>query len=105
MNNNSASGLVYKGMDVRTGKAVAIKILYGSAISNVKVLKNEIILLATTPHENVVQYLGSYLYDNEISIVMQYMDGGSLTELLSKNLLTEPQISAVCREVFFLFII
>ncbi len=34
---------------------------------------------------------------------MEYLQGGSLTEVISVSQMTEPQIAAVCREVIFYF--
>lgn len=38
-------------------------------------------------------------------VIMEYLQGGSLTELISICQMTEPQIAAVCKEVTNSFII
>jgi len=53
----------------------------------------------TTPHENVVQYKGAFLQDSQLWIVLEYLNGGSLAEVVSICRMTEPQIAAVCKEV------
>ena len=60
---------------------------------------NEILLLQTLDHANLVNYVDSFLYRNEVWIVMEYMEGGSLTDVIAANLMTEGQIAAVSREI------
>ena len=41
---------------------------------------------------------------NELWVVMEYMEGGALTDIIENNQLEEDQISCVCAEVcLFLF--
>ncbi|KAG8743301.1 signal transducing kinase of the PAK [Ceratobasidium sp. 414] len=58
----------------------------------------EIIVIRSSRHPNVISYINSFLYKDYIWIVMEYMEGGSLTDLITANLLTEGQIAAVSRE-------
>ena len=43
--------------------------------------------------------IDSYLVkSNELWVVMEYMEGGSLTDVVTFNIMTEGQIASVCRE-------
>jgi p21-activated kinase 1 len=60
---------------------------------------NELILMRALHHANIVSYVDSFLFKNELWIAMEFMEGGSLTDVISMNLMTEGQIAAVSREV------
>jgi protein-serine/threonine kinase len=49
-------------------------------------------------HPNIVNYLDSYLVNEELWVVMEYMDGGPLTDIIERNTINETQIATICLE-------
>jgi len=69
---------------------------------NLKLLITEIGIMRSSKHPNIVDYIDSYmLEDKQLWVVMEYMDGGCLTDVLElwEDLkMTEPQIAFCCRD-------
>ena len=84
---------------IGTNIRVAIKQMDLDKQQNKDLIINEILVMRTSYHSNIVNYIHSFLYKNEIWIVMEYMEGGSLMDVVTENLMTEGQIAAVSREI------
>ncbi|KAL9657282.1 hypothetical protein ABK040_011502 [Willaertia magna] len=93
-----SSGIVYKGIHNKTGMKVAIKIIQIKADTKLETLENEIAMMHTCQHDNIVKYVGAYSHNQDLWIVMEMMGGGKLTDLLLNTQFTEPEIAAVCKE-------
>ncbi|NXI89259.1 PAK1 kinase, partial [Rhipidura dahli] len=59
---------------------------------------NEIVAMRDNRNPNIVTYLDSYLVDGQLWLAMEFMDGGTLSDVLEAVYLGEGQIGAVCRE-------
>ncbi|NXI08312.1 PAK1 kinase, partial [Irena cyanogastra] len=62
-----------------------------------EVLK-EILVMREMKNPNIVNYLESYLVNEAVLLVLEYMDGGSLGDLLSEKRMAVGHIATVCRE-------
>lgn len=94
-----ASGTVYTAIETSTGMEVAIKQMNLSQQPKKELIINEILVMRENKHSNVVNYLDSYLVNEELWVVMEYLPGGSLTDVVTETCMDEGQIAAVCREV------
>ncbi|EGF80411.1 hypothetical protein BATDEDRAFT_19592 [Batrachochytrium dendrobatidis JAM81] len=94
-----ASGGVYTAKQVDTGLPMAIKQMNLEEQPKKDLIINEIIVMKAAQHKNIVNFIDSFLYKGDLWVVMEYMEGGSLTDSVTSNYMTEEQIATVCREV------
>lgn len=79
-----AFAAVYKAIHLKTGEFVAIKQIPLARIKAVESVMGEIELLQALEHPNITKYLG-FMKDNEnLSIVLEYCENGSLASIVRK---------------------
>ncbi|KAF2202806.1 Pkinase-domain-containing protein [Delitschia confertaspora ATCC 74209] len=93
-----ASGGVYTAYEVGTNKCVAIKQMNLEQQPKKDLIINEILVMKDSKHKNIVNFMDSFLVRGDLWVVMEYMEGGSLTDVVTFNIMSEGQIAAVCRE-------
>ncbi|KAG9310806.1 Pkinase-domain-containing protein [Chiua virens] len=94
-----ASGHVFVAKMLANGRKVAIKEMDLSHQPRKELIVNEILVMKESQHPNIVNFLDSYLLKNtELWVVMEYMEGGALTDIIENNALEEDQISSICSE-------
>jgi len=88
------------GTQVTQGHKVAIKQMDLANQPRKELIVNEILVMKESQHPNIVNFLDSYLVrGNELWVVMEFMEGGALTDVIDHNTLSEDQISCICLEV------
>ncbi len=84
-----ATGRVYLGCDLQTGEPVAIKRLMSEWIADasdlVERFRREGEVLRKLNHPNIVKVLATFEEDGQHYLVMDYVGGGSLAELLTQQ--------------------
>ncbi|KAJ5267160.1 hypothetical protein N7478_009968 [Penicillium angulare] len=93
-----ASGGVYTAYENGNNNCVAIKQMNLDLQPKKDLIINEILVMKDSKHRNIVNFLESYLHGLDLWVVMEYMEGGSLTDVVTFNIMSEGQIAAVCRE-------
>jgi len=97
---DSASGMVFVAKTLSSGKKVAIKQMDLAQQPRKELIVNEIIVMKESHHPNVVNFLESFLVkSSELWVVMEFMEGGALTDVIENNKLQEDQIASICLEV------
>ncbi|KAL9166868.1 hypothetical protein ABFS82_05G059100 [Erythranthe guttata] len=82
-----AYGRVYKGLDLENGDFVAIKqvSLENIAQEDLNTIMQEIDLLKNLNHKNIVKYLGSLKTKTHLHIILEYVENGSLANIIKPN--------------------
>ncbi|CAL8074577.1 unnamed protein product [Calicophoron daubneyi] len=95
-----ASGEVYRAINKVTRQTVAVKMMRLAKQPNRDMIISEIEVMRELKHENIVNYLESFLLrsTNELWVVMEYLDGGSLTDVVMETVMDVPIMAAVTRE-------
>ncbi|KAI9615203.1 hypothetical protein H4Q26_011745 [Puccinia striiformis f. sp. tritici PST-130] len=94
-----ASGGVYTAYQVGSNSLVAIKQMNLEQQPKKDLIINEIVVMKSSTHPNIVNFIDSFLLKGDLWVVMEYMEGGSLTDVVTCNIMTEGQIAAVSKEV------
>lgn len=94
-----ASGGVYTAYQSGTNLSVAIKQMNLEQQPKKDLIINEIIVMKSSRHVNIVNFIDSFLFKGDLWVIMEYMEGGSLTDVVTCNIMTEGQIAAVSREI------
>jgi len=94
-------GDVYKGFDKELNKEVAIKVIdLEEAEDDIEDIQKEISVLSQCRCPYITDYYGSYLHQTKLWIVMEYMAGGSVADLLQAGPpLDEMSISCILRDL------
>ncbi|XP_063281010.1 serine/threonine-protein kinase PAK 3-like [Prinia subflava] len=92
-----AFGTVYRGLDRATAGEVAIKKM-SLREQNRERAVNEILVLKDKKNSNIVNSLDSFLVDGDLWLVMEYMDGGTLQDVVRQTRMAEGEMAAVSRE-------
>ncbi|NWZ88913.1 PAK3 kinase, partial [Nesospiza acunhae] len=77
---------------------VAIKKINLKGLKKKKLKVNELMVLKINRNPNLINYLDSFLLGDELWLVMEYMDGGPLSDIIGKTCLSEDHIAAISQE-------
>jgi len=95
-----AAGEVFLATNSRTKQRVAIKKMAMNDES-MKLLVTEISIMKSSHHPNIVDYIDSHMIQDQLWVIMEFMGGGCLTEVLEQFeyiQMSEGQIALVCQE-------
>uniref|UniRef100_A0A8C6UQI3 non-specific serine/threonine protein kinase n=1 Tax=Neogobius melanostomus TaxID=47308 RepID=A0A8C6UQI3_9GOBI len=91
-------GDVYKARNKETQELTALKRIKMEPEEDFSVIQQEIIIVKSCKHPNIVAYYGSYIH--ELWICMEFCGGGSLQDVYHvTGPLSEAQIAFICREM------
>ncbi|XP_034557512.1 mitogen-activated protein kinase kinase kinase kinase 5-like [Notolabrus celidotus] len=84
----------------QNGELAAIKVIKMEPEDDFSIIQQEIVIVKSCKHPNIVAYYGSYIRANKLWICMEFCGGGSLQDIYHvTGPLSEPQIAYICREM------
>ncbi|KAL7218282.1 hypothetical protein ACSBR2_011538 [Camellia fascicularis] len=94
-------GDVYKAFDKDLQKLVAIKVIdLEESEDEIDDIQKEIAVLSQCRSPYITEYYGSYLQQTKLWIIMEYMAGGSVADLIQPGQpLDEPSIACILRDL------
>ncbi|KAG5678831.1 hypothetical protein PVAND_008465 [Polypedilum vanderplanki] len=94
-----STGTVWIAMEKSTKRKVAVKKMDLRKQQRRELLFNEVVILRDYHHPNIVETYNSYLVNDELWVVMEYLEGGALTDIVTHERMDEEQIATVCKQV------
>ncbi|XP_027855277.1 serine/threonine-protein kinase PAK 4 [Xiphophorus couchianus] len=94
-----STGIVCIATVKTTGKLVAVKKMDLRKQQRRELLFNEVVIMRDYHHDNVVEMYNSYLVGDELWVVMEFLEGGALTDIVTHTRMNEEQIATVCLSV------
>ncbi|XP_039980500.1 serine/threonine-protein kinase PAK 6b [Xiphias gladius] len=94
-----STGVVCIAQERHSGRQVAVKMMDLRKQQRRELLFNEVVIMRDYQHQNVVEMYRSALVEEELWVIMEYLQGGALTHIVSETRLNEEQIATVCEGV------
>lgn len=96
-----ASGIVSIAFDRMRKVDVAIKKIPLQFQASMEMIFNELYVLRKMKHKNLVRLFDCHLKesDNELFLVLEYMEGGPLNDVITHTVFNDQHIAYVCREI------
>nr|XP_033808223.1 serine/threonine-protein kinase PAK 6 [Geotrypetes seraphini]XP_033808224.1 serine/threonine-protein kinase PAK 6 [Geotrypetes seraphini]XP_033808225.1 serine/threonine-protein kinase PAK 6 [Geotrypetes seraphini]XP_033808226.1 serine/threonine-protein kinase PAK 6 [Geotrypetes seraphini] len=94
-----STGVVCIAREKHSGRQVAVKMMDLRKQQRRELLFNEVVIMRDYQHVSVVEMYKSYMVAEELWVLMEFLEGGALTDILSQTRLNEEQIATVCESV------
>ncbi|KAM4529372.1 serine/threonine-protein kinase PAK 6-like [Fundulus diaphanus] len=94
-----STGVVCIARERHSGRQVAVKMMDVRKQQRRELLFNEVVIMRDYQHPNVVQMFRSALVEDELWVIMEYLQGGALTHIIGETRLNEEQIATVSEGV------
>lgn len=93
-----STGTVCIARERGSGRQVAVKKMDLRKQQRRELLFNEVVIMRDYHHPNIVEMFDSYLVNDELWVVMEFLEGGALTDIVTHSRMDEEQIATVCKQ-------
>jgi p21-activated kinase 7 len=93
-----STGIVCIATDKTTTRHVAVKKMDLKKQQRRELLFNEVVIMRDYHHPNIVEMYDSFLVEDELWVVMEFLEGGALTDIVTHARMDEEQIATVCKQ-------
>lgn len=93
-----STGIVCIATERNTGRQVAVKKMDLRKQQRRELLFNEVVIMRDYHHPNIVEMHDSFLVSDELWVVMEFLEGGALTDIVTHSRMDEEQIATVCKQ-------
>ncbi|KAK7582432.1 hypothetical protein V9T40_013877 [Parthenolecanium corni] len=93
-----STGTVWTACDRSSGQKVAVKKMDLRKQQRRELLFNEVVIMRDYHHPNIVEMYDSFLVGDELWVVMEFLEGGALTDIVTQAKMDEEQIATVCKQ-------
>ncbi|EDV29458.1 uncharacterized protein TRIADDRAFT_20128 [Trichoplax adhaerens] len=92
-----STSIVTIAHDYKYDRKVAVKKMDLTKQQRRELLFNELAIMKDFHYANIVELYDSYLVGDELWLVLEYVAGGSLTDIITQTRIHEDQIATVCK--------
>ncbi|XP_054154446.1 serine/threonine-protein kinase PAK mbt-like [Oppia nitens] len=93
-----STGIVCIALEKSSSRQVAVKKMDLRKQQRRELLFNEVVIMRDYHHPNIVEMYDSFLVDDELWVVMEFLEGGALTDIVTHSRMDEEQIATVCKQ-------
>jgi p21-activated kinase 7 len=93
-----STGIVCIALEKSSSRQVAVKKMDLRKQQRRELLFNEVVIMRDYHHPNIVEMYDSCLVDDELWVVMEFLEGGALTDIDTHSRMDEEQIATVCKQ-------
>ncbi|XP_071835122.1 serine/threonine-protein kinase PAK 4-like isoform X2 [Apostichopus japonicus] len=94
-----STGIVCIATERSTGRQVAVKKMDLRKQQRRELLFNEVVIMRDYKHANIVEMYDSFLVGDELWVVMEFLEGGALTDIVTRARMGEEEIAYVCHTI------